>query len=432
LEAVVRHMPPPRGIPADPPRALIFDSHYDPYKGVIAYVKIVDGRIASGDRIRLMANGKEAELLEVGYFDPELHPAPALATGEVGYIATGLKIVQDVQVGDTVTLASNPSLEQLPGYRPVKPMVFAGLYPVESEEYPMLRDALERLRLNDGSLTWEPESSDALGFGFRCGFLGLLHMEIIQERLEREYGIHLLATAPSVEYEVQLRGGAELRIDNPSDLPSPGEFEEIREPWLDISIIAPARYIGAVMELVTGRRGDYRELTYLDPERVQMKFEMPLAELIVDFYDQLKSRTQGYASLDHAFKDMRPADLVKLDVLVNGQPVDALSLISHRDDAYARGRELVENLRGLIPRQMFDVPVQASIGSRIIARETIRAMRKNVLSKCYGGDVTRKRKLLEKQKEGKARMKLVGNVEIPQEAFLAVLSLGGDKAATKA
>jgi GTP-binding protein LepA len=432
LEAVVRHMPPPRGNPADPPRALIFDSHYDPYKGVIAYVKIVDGSIASGDRIRLMANGKEAELLEVGYFDPELHPAPALATGEVGYIATGLKIVQDVQVGDTVTLASNSALQQLPGYRPVKPMVFAGLYPVESEEYPMLRDALERLRLNDGSLTWEPESSDALGFGFRCGFLGLLHMEIIQERLEREYGIHLLATAPSVEYEVQLRGGAELRIDNPSDLPSPGEFEEIREPWLDISIIAPARYIGAVMELVTGRRGDYRELTYLDPERVQMKFEMPLAELIVDFYDQLKSRTQGYASLDYVFKDMRPADLVKLDVLVNGQPVDALSLISHRDDAYARGRELVENLRGLIPRQMFDVPVQASIGSRIIARETIRAMRKNVLSKCYGGDVTRKRKLLEKQKEGKARMKLVGNVEIPQEAFLAVLSLGGDKAATKA
>jgi GTP-binding protein LepA len=432
LEAVVRHMPPPRGNPADPPRALIFDSHYDPYKGVIAYVKIIDGRIASGDRIRLMANGKEAELLEVGYFDPELHPAPALATGEVGYIATGLKIVQDVQVGDTVTLASTSALQQLPGYRPVKPMVFAGLYPVESEEYPMLRDALERLRLNDGSLTWEPESSDALGFGFRCGFLGLLHMEIIQERLEREYGIHLLATAPSVEYEVQLRGGAELRIDNPSDLPSPGEFEEIREPWLDISIIAPARYIGAVMELVTGRRGDYRELTYLDPERVQMKFEMPLAELIVDFYDQLKSRTQGYASLDYVFKDMRPSDLVKLDVLVNGQPVDALSLISHRDDAYARGRELVENLRGLIPRQMFDVPVQASIGSRIIARETIRAMRKNVLSKCYGGDVTRKRKLLEKQKEGKARMKLVGNVEIPQEAFLAVLSLGGDKAATKA
>jgi GTP-binding protein LepA len=431
LEAIVLRMPPPRGNPQAPARALIFDSHYDPYKGVIAYVKVVDGAIASGDRIRLIANGKEAELLEVGYFDPELHSTSELTSGEVGYIATGLKIVQDVQVGDTITLATNPATEPLAGYRPAKPMVFAGFYPVESEEYPMLRDALERLRLNDGALTWEPESSDALGFGFRCGFLGLLHMEIIQERLEREYGIELLATAPSVEYEVLLRGGETLRIDNPSDMPSPGDSEEIREPWLDISIIAPSRYIGAVMELVTGRRGDYKELVYLDPERVQLTFEMPLAELIVDFYDQLKSRTQGYASLDYTFKDMRSSDLVKLDVLVNGQPVDALSLISHRDDAYGRGRELVESLRGLIPRQMFDVPVQASIGSRIIARETIRAMRKNVLSKCYGGDVTRKRKLLEKQKEGKARMKLVGNVEIPQEAFLAVLSLGSDKVATK-
>ena len=432
LEAIVRHVPAPKGSSHAPVRALIFDSHYDPYKGVIAYVKVVDGAIASGDRIRLMANGKEAELLEVGYFDPDLHSTPALATGEVGYIATGLKVVQDVQVGDTITLAARPASTPLAGYRPAKPMVFAGFYPVESEEYPMLRDALERLRLNDGALTWEPESSDALGFGFRCGFLGLLHMEIIQERLEREYGIQLLATAPSVEYEVLLRGGETVRIDNPSDMPSPGDSEEIREPWLDISIIAPSRYIGAVMELVTGRRGEYRELVYLDPERVQLTFEMPLAELIVDFYDQLKSRTQGYASLDYSLKDMRPSDLVKLDVLVNGQPVDALSLITHREDAYPRGRELVDSLRGLIPRQMFDVPVQASIGSRIIARETIRAMRKNVLSKCYGGDVTRKRKLLEKQKEGKARMKLVGNVEIPQEAFLAVLSLGGDKVASKA
>jgi GTP-binding protein LepA len=432
LEAIVNHMPPPRGNPQAPPRALIFDSHYDPYKGVVAYVKVVDGTIASGDRIRLMADGKEAELLEVGYFDPDLHATGTLSTGEVGYIATGLKIVQDVQVGDTVTLAANRAQEPLAGYRPAKPMVFAGFYPVESEEYPMLRDALERLRLNDGALTWQPESSDALGFGFRCGFLGLLHMEIIQERLEREYGIQLLATAPSVEYEVLLRSGATVLVDNPSEMPSPGDSEEIREPWLDISIIAPSRYIGAIMELVTGRRGEYKALVYLDPERVQLTFEMPLAELIVDFYDQLKSRTQGYASLDYTFKDMRPSDLVKLDVLVNGQPVDALSLITHRDDAYPRGRELVENLRGLIPRQMFDVPVQASIGSRIIARETIRAMRKNVLSKCYGGDVTRKRKLLEKQKEGKARMKLVGNVEIPQEAFLAVLSLGGDKVASKA
>jgi GTP-binding protein LepA len=431
LEAIVHHMPPPRGERDAAPRALIFDSHYDSYKGVIAYVKLIDGRIETGERIRLMANSKEAELLEVGFFDPDLHPVRALETGEVGYIATGLKIVQDVQVGDTVTLAANPAREALPGYRPAKPMVFAGLYPVESDTYPMLRDALERLRLNDAALTWEPESSDALGFGFRCGFLGLLHMEIIQERLEREYGIELLATAPSVEYEVLLHSGAVIEIDNPSVMPSPGEIDQIREPWLDISVIVPSRYIGAVMELVTGRRGNYRELVYLDPERVQMKFEMPLAELIVDFYDQLKSRTQGYASLDYTLKDMRPSDLVKLDVLVNGQPVDALSLITHRDDAYARGRELVQSLRGLIPRQMFDVPVQASIGSRVIARETIRAMRKNVLSKCYGGDVTRKRKLLEKQKEGKARMKLVGNVEIPQEAFLAVLSLGGEKVVSK-
>ncbi len=431
LESIVRHMPAPSGDLDAPTRALIFDSHYDAFKGVIAYVKIIDGQIGSSDRVKLMSSGKEAELLEVGFFDPEMHPAATLNTGEVGYLATGLKTVQDVQVGDTVTLASRPSTAPLPGYRPAKPMVFAGLYPVDSEDYPMLRDALERLRLNDAALTWEPESSDALGFGFRCGFLGLLHMEIIQERLEREYGIQLLATAPSVEYEVALRGGVELRVDNPSEMPSPGDYDEIREPWLDISIIVPTRFIGAIMELVTGRRGEYREMLYLDADRVNMKFEMPLAELIVDFYDQLKSRTQGYASLDYAFKDMRASDLVKLDVLVNGQPVDALSLITHRDDAYARGRELVQNLRGLIPRQMFDVPVQASIGSRVIARETIRAMRKNVLSKCYGGDVSRKRKLLEKQKEGKARMKLVGNVEIPQEAFLAVLSLGGDKAASK-
>lgn len=432
LEAIVNHIPPPKGDTAAPARALIFDSHYDAYKGVIAYVKVVDGVFAGGDRIRLMATGKDAELLEVGFFDPEMRPAQHLRAGEVGYLATGLKVVQDVQVGDTISLSACPAAEPLPGYRPAKPMVFAGLYPVESDNYIPLRDALERLRLNDAALTWEPESSDALGFGFRCGFLGLLHMEIIQERLEREYDIELLATAPSVEYEVVMRGGTIIEIDNPSALPSPGEIEEIREPWLDISVIAPATYIGPIMELVTGRRGEYRDLIYLDTDRVQIRFEMPLAELIVDFYDQLKSRTQGYASLDYTLRDLRASDLVKLDVLVNGQPVDALSLITHRDEAYPRGRELVQSLRGLIPRQMFDVPVQASIGSRIIARETIRAMRKNVLSKCYGGDITRKRKLLEKQKEGKARMKLVGNVEIPQEAFLAVLSLGGEKAATRA
>ena len=432
LEAVVQHMPPPQGDRQAPTRALIFDSHYDAFKGVIAYVKVVDGAIGATDRIRLMASGKEADLLEVGFFDPEMHPVAALGTGEVGYLATGLKVVADVQVGDTVTLAVEPAQDPLPGYRPAQPMVFAGLYPVDSEDYPELRDALERLRLNDAALTWEPESSEALGFGFRCGFLGLLHMEIIQERLEREYGVQLLVTAPSVEYEVEMHGGAIRKIDNPSDMPSPGEIEEIREPWLDISVIVPTRYIGAVMELVTGRRGSYREMVYLDEERVQLKFEMPLGELIVDFYDQLKSRTQGYASLDYSFREMQASDLVKLDVLVNGQPVDALSLITHRDDAYSRGRDLVQNLRGLIPRQMFDVPVQASIGSRIIARETIRAMRKNVLAKCYGGDISRKRKLLEKQKEGKARMKVVGNVEIPQEAFLAVLSLGGsEKVAAK-
>ncbi|MDP9366522.1 MAG: translation elongation factor 4 [Chloroflexota bacterium] len=429
LEAVVAKVPPPKGNAGGRTRALIFDSHYDPYKGVIAYVKVVDGRIGGDDRVRLMANGKEADLLEVGFFGPTMRPAAALATGEVGYVATGLKVVKDCQVGDTITLAASPATEPLPGYRPAKPMVFAGLYPSDSEDYPLLRDALERLQLNDASLTYQPESSAALGFGFRCGFLGLLHMEIIQERLEREYDLDLLATAPSVEYEVARPGGRVERIDNPSDMPSPGEIEEIREPWVNISIIVPSRFIGAVMELVTTRRGLYKELTYLDEDRVQLTFDMPLAELIVDFYDQLKSRTQGYASLDYAFADLRAADLVKLDVLVNGAPVDALSLITHRDDAFPRGRELVQTLRGLIPRQMFDVPVQASIGSRVIARETIRALRKNVLAKCYGGDVSRKRKLLEKQREGKARMKTVGSVEIPQEAFMAVLSLGGDKAA---
>ncbi len=429
LEAVVRKIPPPRGNVEGPTRALIFDSHYDPYKGVIAYVKIVDGALSPGDRIRLMSTGKEAEILELGYFSPEMTPAAYLGTGEVGYVATGLKVVRDLQVGDTITLAARPAEMPLPGYRPAKPMVFAGLYPVDGESYPLLRDALERLKLNDASLTFEPESSIALGFGFRVGFLGLLHMEIIQERLEREYGLDLLATAPSVEYEVKLRNGKTVLIDNPAAMPSPGEIEEIREPWMHINIIVPSRYIGNIMELVTNRRGVYQEMIYLDEDRVQLKFDMPLSELIVDFYDQLKSRSQGYASLDYSFAEMRPGDLVKLDVLVNGEPVDALSIITHRDDAYAKGRELVTALRTLIPRQMFDVPIQASIGSRIIARETIRALRKNVLAKCYGGDVTRKRKLLEKQKEGKARMKMVGSVEIPQEAFMAVLSLG-DKSLT--
>ncbi len=429
LEAVVRSVPPPAGDISAPARALIFDSHYDSFKGVIAYVKVVDGEIEVTDRLRLMSTGKEAEIIELGYFSPGMEACGRLGTGEVGYIATGLKVVKDLQVGDTVTIATRPAAEPLPGYRPAKPMVFAGLYPVDSEGYPLLRDALERLQLNDASLTYEPESSLALGFGFRAGFLGLLHLEIVQERLEREYDLDLLTTAPSVEYEVEMHGGQVLTIDNPAEMPSPGEITEIREPWMHISIILPARYIGNIMELVTGRRGVFVEMIYLDEDRVHLKFDMPLGEVIVDFYDQLKSRSQGYASLDYTFAELRAADLVKLDVLVNGEPVDALSTIAHREDAYFRGRELVQALRKLIPRQMFDVPVQASIGSRIISRETIRAMRKNVISKCYGGDISRKRKLLEKQKEGKARMKMVGSVEIPQEAFMAVLTLG-DKASS--
>jgi GTP-binding protein LepA len=430
LEAIVAKIPPPLAAGEHKPlRALIFDSHYDAYKGVIAYVKVVDGKVRTGERMRILGTRKNADILELGYFGPGMTPVSSLLTGEVGYIATGLKVVKDCQVGDTITLAANPSNAPLPGYRPAKPMVFAGLYPVDSEDFPILRDALERLQLNDASLTYLPESSMALGFGFRCGFLGLLHMEIIQERLEREYDLDLLATAPSVEYEIDLRGGEIRRIDNPSEMPNPGEIEAIREPWMNLTIIAPSRYIGAIMELTTSRRGIFDEMIYLDEERAQLKYKIPLGELIVDFYDQLKSRTQGYASLDYTLADMQEADLVKLDVLVNGQAVDALSIITHRDDAFFKGRELVNLLRGIIPRQMFDVPIQASIGSRIIARETVKAMRKNVLAKCYGGDVSRKRKLLEKQKEGKARMKIVGNVEIPQEAFMAVLSLGsGDKA----
>jgi len=426
LEAIVSQIPPPSGDPRAQLRALIFDSHYDQYRGVIAYIRIVDGTLNAGDTVRLMANGKETEMIELGTFRPAMTPVSQLVAGEVGYIATGLKVVGDCQVGDTVTLAQAPAKVSLPGYRPVKPMVFAGFYPVAGEEYPELRDALERLKLNDGSLVFEPESSEALGFGFRCGFLGLLHMEIIQERLEREYHIDLLATAPSVEYEVVKYDGTTLLIDNPSELPNSGEIEEIREPWVDATIMTPSRYIGTIMELVSTRRGDLADMDYMDEDRARLRFGIPLGELIVDFYDQLKSRTQGYASLDYQLAGHRASDLVKLDVLVNGAPVDALSLITHRGTAYERGRELVQQLRSLIPRQMFDIPVQASIGSRIIARETIRAQRKNVLAKCYGGDVTRKRKLLEKQKEGKARMKMVGNVEIPQEAFLAVLSLNGD------
>jgi GTP-binding protein LepA len=426
LEAVVRLVPPPSGDAAAPVRALIFDSKYDPYRGVIAYVRMMDGTLPTGSRIALMASGAESELMDLGSFRPTLTPLPELTAGEVGYIATGLKNVKDCQVGDTITNAANPAADALPGYKAAQPMVFAGIYPINGEDYPLVREALDRLQLNDASLTYEPESSVALGFGYRCGFLGLLHMEIIQERLEREYSLELLATAPSVEYKVVTTSGADLSVDNPAQLPPVGEIATISEPWVKASIFTPTNYIGAVMELNQSHRGVFLHMSYIDEQRVQIDYDVPLSELIVDYYDQLKSRTQGYASLDYAMVGYREGKLVKLDILVNGTPVDALSMITHTDKAYATGRSLVDKLRTIIPRQMFEVPIQAAVGSRIIARETIRAMRKDVLAKCYGGDVTRKRKLLEKQKEGKARMKRVGNVEIPQEAFMAVLSLGSD------
>ena len=424
LEAVIQHIPPPRGNLHQPLRGLIFDSHYDAYKGVIAYVRIVDGELRANDKIAMMAAGSTTDLLEIGYFHPRLVSVETLTAGEVGYLATGFKNVKDCRVGDTVTIPrALGQVTPLSGYKPAKPMVFAGIYPVEGNDYPLLRDALDRLQLNDASLFYEPETSAALGFGFRCGFLGLLHMEIIQERLEREYNLDILATAPSVEYYVTVTGGEVLQVDNPSEMPDAGQIERIEEPVMAISIFTPTRYIGTIMELVTTRRGAFKEMKYIEAERVLMTYTIPLAELITDFYDQLKSRTQGYASLDYSFGGYQEADLVKLDILVNGVPVDALSLIMHRDNAYRQGRMLVEKLRSLIPRQLFEVPIQAAIGSRIIARETVKALRKDVLAKCYGGDITRKRKLLEKQKEGKKRLKMVGNVEIPQEAFMAVLSL---------
>jgi GTP-binding protein LepA len=422
LEAIVTRVPAPVGDRAAPLQGLVFDSHYDAYKGVVAYVRLVAGVLHARDDIRLMGSAAESEILELGVFRPDLVPVLSLGAGEVGYVATGLKSVRDAQVGDTITTVARPAPAPLPGYQPAKSLVFAGVYPVAGDDYPLLRDALEKLHLNDASFSYLPESSVALGFGFRCGFLGLLHMEIVQERLEREFDLDLIASAPSVEYRVLLTAGrGEVLVDNPARLPGPSDIEEIHEPWVTLSIVTPAAYIGTLMELSTGRRGTFLDLEYLDPTRVVMRFELPLGEVIVDYYDQLKSRTAGYASLDYEEAGYRPADLVKVDVLVNGEPVDALSLIVHREKAQRVGRSLVEKLRELIPRQMFEVPVQAAIGSNVVARETIRAMRKNVLAKCYGGDVTRKRKLIEKQKEGKARMKRVGSVEIPQEAFLAVL-----------
>ncbi|MXZ47259.1 MAG: elongation factor 4 [Chloroflexi bacterium] len=429
LDAVVERIPPPEGNPDAPLRALVFDSKYDSYKGVMAYVRVVDGAVRGGERLRLVQQRTRFEPLEVGVFRPDLEVAPMLSAGQVGYLATGLKSVGESRVGDTVTSERNGAAEALPGYRPAKPMVFAGIYPTDPNDYEVLRDALERLTLNDAALVWQPETSAALGFGFRAGFLGLLHMDIVQERLEREFGLELVATAPSVEYEVTRTDGREIVVDSPAELPIPNEISEVREPWMRLAITVPSRYLGQVMELVTSRRGRYQHLQYLDQgaeegeARVLAEFLAPLSEIVVDFYDQLKARTQGYASLDYQFEDYEPTKVLRLEILVNGDPVDALSTIVQSEGAAAKGRQLSSALKELIPRQLFDVPIQAAVGGRIVARETVRAMRKNVLAKCYGGDVTRKRKLLERQKAGKKRMKMLGSVEVPQEAFMAVLKL---------
>jgi GTP-binding protein LepA len=423
LEAIVNQVPAPSGDAALPLQALIFDSHYDSYKGVVAYVRLFEGCIRPNDGLRLMATHTDLKPVEIGYFAPVMHPVDTLTAGDVGYIATGLKTVSECRVGDTVTNASNPASEPLPGYRKAKPMVFAGIYPVEGEDYPDLKDALEKLQLNDASLIFEPETSQALNFGFRCGFLGLFHMEIIQERLEREYDLDIVVTAPSVEYEIVLVTGETVLIDSPARFPEEGRIAEIREPWMKIQVFSPTEFFGTIMELARGRRGIFASQEYPAPNRVQLAFDIPLSELIVDFFDNLKSRTKGYASLDYQFSDYRKEDLVKLEVLLNEEPVDALAAIVHRKDAYHKGQALVTKLKSIIPRQLFDVPVQASAAGRVISRATVKAMRKDVLAKCYGGDITRKKKLLEKQKRGKKRMKMVGSVEIPQEAFMAILRL---------
>lgn len=423
LEKVIAEVPSPLTDESGPLRALVFDSHYDAYKGVIAYVRVVDGTVGSREMLKLFATGARFEPIEIGVFDPVLRATGELKAGEVGYIATGLKSVQQCRVGDTITLAKRGAEHALPGYRQVKPMVFAGIYPTLNEEYANLRDALEKLQLNDASLAYQPETSQALNFGFRAGFLGLFHMEIIQERLEREYDLDILATAPSVEYRILKRDGRTISIDSPALLPDENTFDEIQEPWMKIQIYVPQSYIGSVMDLVIKKRGIYETTEYLDASRVILNYEIPLSEIIIDFYDKLKSVTQGYASLDYQFHQYRAGDLVKVEVLVNDDPVDALAMICHRDDAYHRGQRLVSRLKALIPRQMFTVPVQAAIGKRVISRANVRALRKDVLAKCYGGDVTRKRKLLEKQKKGKKRMKMIGSVEVPQEAFMALLSL---------
>jgi GTP-binding protein LepA len=423
LEEIVKRVPPPKDVDNKPVRALIFDAHYDSYKGVIAYVRIMEGKIKSTDVLRMLATKLDLRPVEIGIFVPKMQPVETLGSGEVGYIATGFKTVHECRVGDTITLASAPADEPLPGYHVPKPMVFAGIYPVEADDYTTLRESLDKLQLNDASLTFQPETSQALGFGFRAGFLGLFHMEIIQERIEREYDLDVLFTAPSVEYEVLMIKDEVITIDSPAELPDPSKIVEVREPWMNIEIITPTDYYGPIMELVTKRRGIFKKQEYPAPHRVQLDFEIPLSEIIIDFFDSLKSRTKGYASLDYQFLEYRADKLQKLEILVNSEPVDALAAIVHEKDAFHKGQRLITKLKELIPRQLFDVAVQASAGGRIISRANVKATRKDVLAKCYGGDISRKKKLLEKQKKGKKRMKMVGSVEIPQDAFMAVLKL---------
>ena len=426
LEALVDRIPPPEGDSAAPARALIFDSEFDQYRGVIAYVRVVDGALRKRDAILAMQAGTEADIDDIGFFGPEMTPVDVLHAGEVGYVITGIKDVSQLRVGDTLTTKAGAASEPLPGYREIKPMVFCGLFPVETDLFPDLRDALEKLSLNDAALSWEPETSQALGFGFRCGFLGLLHMDIVRERLEREYDLELLATTPNVEYEVTLTDGSELVVHSPSDMPDRALIASIREPYIRATILSPREHVGAVMELCQERRGTHVDMAFLSQQRVQLHYDLPLAEIVLDFFDQLKSRTKGYASLDYELIGLREGDLVKLDILLAGDKVDALSIVVHRDKAYPAGRAIAERLQKQIPRQQFEVAIQAAIGSKIIARESVRPVRKDVIAKCYGGDVTRKRKLLERQKAGKKRMKQLGRVEVPQEAFLAVLELSGD------
>ncbi|HLM08132.1 MAG TPA: translation elongation factor 4 [Thermoleophilaceae bacterium] len=426
LEALVTRIPPPSGDAGAPARALIFDSEFDQYRGVVAYVRVVDGELRNGAAIRAMQTGTEADVDEVGFFGPDMTPVDTLRAGEVGYLITGIKDVSLLRVGDTLTTKAGGASDPLPGYREIKPMVFCGLFPLETNQFPDLRDALEKLALNDAALTWEPETSEALGFGFRCGFLGLLHMDIVRERLEREYDLALLATAPNVEYDVTLTDGGKLVVHSPADMPDRALIASIEEPYIRATILCPKEFVGAVMELCQERRGTHVDMTFLSQQRVQLHYDLPLAEIVLDFFDQLKSRTKGYASLDYDVLGMREGDLVKLDILLAGDKVDALSMVVHRDKAYPAGRALTERLRKQIPRQQFEVAIQAAVGSKIIARESVKPVRKDVIAKCYGGDITRKRKLLERQKEGKKRMKQVGRIEVPQEAFLAVLELSGD------